>query len=39
MREHKRELIEILGYSLAIIGHLMLITWLSLLLNHSLNII
>lgn len=39
MKEHKTELIEILGYSLAIIGHLMLITWLSLLLNHSLNII
>ena len=39
MKEHKTELIEILGYSLAIIGHLMLITWLSLLLNHSLNLI
>ena len=39
MKEHKTELVEILGYSLAIIGHLMLITWLSLLLNHSLNLI
>lgn len=39
MKEHKFELIQILGYSLAIIGHLVLITWLSLLLNHSLNLI
>lgn len=39
MKEHKYELIQILGYVFAIIGHLILITWLSLLLNHSLNII
>ena len=39
MREHKKELIQITGLTIAIAGHLMLITWLSLLLNHSLNII
>lgn len=39
MREHKKELIQITGLTIAIVGHLMLITWLSLLLNHSLNLI
>lgn len=39
MREHRKELIQIAGYVFAIAGHLVLITWLSLLLNHSLNII
>lgn len=39
MKEHKKELIEILGYSLAIAGHLFLITWFSILLNVSLNLI
>ena len=39
MKEHKNELLQIAGYILAILGHLTLITWLSLLLNHSLNII
>lgn len=39
MKEHKTELIEILGYTIAIAGHLVLITWLCLLLNHSLNLI
>ena len=37
--KHKTELIQILGYSLAILGHLTLITWFSLLLNRSLNLI
>ena len=37
--KHKTELIEILGYVFAIIGHLVLITWFSLLLNRSLNLI
>lgn len=39
MKEHRKELLEIAGYTIAIVGHLVLITWLSLLLNHSLNII
>ena len=39
MRNHQKEMLLIAGYSIAIVGHLMLITWLSLLLNHSLNII
>ena len=39
MKEHKTELLQIAGYILAIIGHLVLITWFSLLLNHSLNLI
>ncbi len=37
--KHKTELMQILGYIVAIVGHLVLITWLSLLLNHSLNLI
>lgn len=39
MKKHKFELIQILGYVFAIVGHLVLITWFSLLLNHSLNLI
>ena len=39
MKEHKTELLQIAGYSIAILGHLTLITWLSLLLNRSLNLI
>lgn len=39
MRKHKTEMLLIAGYSIAIIGHLVLITWFSLLLNKSLNII
>lgn len=39
MREHRKELIQIAGYVFAIAGHLVLITWLCLLLNHSLNLI
>lgn len=39
MKKHKFELIQIAGYVFAIAGHLVLITWLCLLLNHSLNII
>lgn len=39
MKEHKTEMLLIAGYSIAIVGHLILITWLSLLLNHSLNLI
>lgn len=39
MKEHKTELLQIAGYILAIAGHLFLITWFSLLLNRSLNII
>lgn len=39
MKKHKTEMLLIAGYSIAIVGHLILITWLSLLLNHSLNII
>lgn len=37
--KHGREMLLIAGYSIAIVGHLVLITWLSLLLNHSLNLI
>lgn len=39
MKEHKTELLQIAGYILAIAGHLFLITWFSILLNHSLNLI
>ena len=39
MRRHKTEMLLIAGYIFAIIGHLVLITWFSLLLNRSLNII
>lgn len=39
MKEHKRELIEIVGYSLALIIHMVLIMQLAVLLNKSLNII
>lgn len=39
MKEHKTELLQIAGYILAIAGHLALITWFSLLLNRSLNIL
>lgn len=37
--KHKTELIQILAYVFAIVGHLTLITWFSLLLNRSLNLI
>ena len=37
--KHKTELLQILGYIVAIVGHLTLITWFSLLLNKSLNLI
>lgn len=39
MRKHKTEMLLIAGYVFAIVGHLVLITWFSLLLNKSLNII
>ena len=39
MKKHKTELVQILAYSIAILGHLTLITWFSLLLNRSLNLI
>lgn len=39
MKEHKTEMLLIAGYSIAILGHLALIAWFSLLLNKSLNII
>lgn len=39
MKEHQRELIEILGYSLALIIHMVLIMQLTVLLNKSLNIL
>lgn len=39
MKKHKFELLQIAGYSIAILGHLALITWFSLLLNRSLNLI
>lgn len=37
--KHTKEFLEITGYILAIAGHLFLITWFSLLLNRSLNLI
>lgn len=37
--KHTKELLQITGYILAIAGHLFLITWFSILLNVSLNII
>ena len=39
MKKHKFELLEITVYVFAIIWHLVLITWFSLLLNRSLNLI
>ena len=39
MKKHKTELLQIAGYILAILEHLTLITWFSLLLNRSLNLI
>lgn len=39
MKEHKIELIQILGYSLALIIHMVLIMQLAVLLNKSLNLI
>ena len=39
MRKHQKEFLEITVYVFAIIWHLVLITWFSLLLNRSLNII
>ena len=39
MRNHQKEMLQIAGYIIAIAGHLALITWFSLLLNKSLNII
>lgn len=39
MKEHKTELLQILGYSLALIIHMVLIMQLAVLLNKSLNII
>lgn len=39
MKEHKTEMLLIAGYVFAIVGHLVLITWFSLLLNKSLNLI
>ena len=37
--KHTNELLQIAGYIIAIAGHLALITWFSLLLNRSLNIL
>lgn len=39
MRKHQKELLEITVYVFAIIWLLVLITWFSILLNHSLNLI
>ena len=39
MKKHKFELLQIAGYTLAIVAHLLLITWFSILLNVSLNLI
>ena len=39
MKEHRKELLEIAGYTIAIVAHLFLITWFSILLNVSLNLI
>lgn len=36
---HRKEMLEILGYSLALIIHMVLIMQLAVLLNKSLNII
>ena len=39
MKKHGKEMLQIAGYTIAILGHLTLITWFSLLLNRSLNLI